>query len=73
MDSDKQLFWWYEPDLLISSFQDTDMEFQRIKLTAATPECIKNREENEVEFCTASLEERQGVALGSCDYPLDGM
>jgi hypothetical protein len=65
------LFWWYEPELLTSSFQDTDMEFQRIKLAAATPECIKNREENKVERCKANLEERQGAALGSCDYPLD--
>ena len=48
------------------------MEFQRIKLAAATPECIKNREENNVERCEANLEERRGVALGSCDYPLDG-
>ena len=48
------------------------MEFQRIKLAAATPECIENREENKVERCKANLEERQGAALGSCDYPLDG-
>lgn len=68
--------------MLLSSFYGTPMEFQRVKLTANSPECEKKRDEdlrNTLDtwvetMCSNSstLEMRRGSAMTSCDYPVTG-
>lgn len=65
--------------MLLSSFYGSPMEFQRVKLTATSPECEKKRDEDLrntwVEtMCSNSstLEMRRGSAMASCDYPVTG-
>jgi len=63
------LLWWYEPEILHVTFDKTPMELQRVELPHATPACLEHRAEHKNEICSAILEERQGSAVGSCDYP----
>lgn len=69
------MFYWHQPDRLVSSFSGTEMEFQRVMLTDVTEECLKYRLENNEKsknLCFTTLEERRGSKSGSCDYHFDG-
>lgn len=66
-------FWWWTPELLISSYTGTDMEFVRVGLPAPTQECIDYQQQHfgPTTQCITSYEDRIGESVGSCDYQMD--
>mmetsp|Transcript_18830 Transcript_18830/g.28635 ORF Transcript_18830/g.28635 Transcript_18830/m.28635 type:complete len:615 (-) Transcript_18830:280-2124(-) len=68
------LFYWFEPDLFVASFDGTPMEFQRVKLPSPSLECMQYRDENrkywsEIQCSAGTPDKRRIPAAGSCDYP----
>ncbi len=68
------ILWWWEPEILVSTFVGTDMELVRVSLPTPTSECIRYQQNNfgAGTQCVASYEDRIGESIASCDYQMDG-
>lgn len=63
------MFWWWSPEVLLSTYRNTEYALQRVALPQPSRECTDYRVQGNIDRCHASVEVRRGAeGTGSCDY-----